>query len=80
MRKATKSDFPVGKLTKVKDFLPPPDKLAVLEETQKITISLKKSSDACFHDHPSRADRENRCMLQKSVAQRHAPGESQGCA
>ncbi|MCX5703541.1 MAG: CopG family transcriptional regulator [Candidatus Omnitrophica bacterium] len=38
------SGMPVGKLHKITDFLPPPEKLAIPEETKKITISLKKSS------------------------------------
>jgi len=38
------SDFPIGKLHRIKDFLPQPSQLAIPEETKKITISLKKSS------------------------------------
>ena len=67
MRKATKSDFPVGKLTKVKDFLPPPDKLAVLEETQKITISLKKSSIAFFKHQAQRSHTKYQRMIRELV-------------
>jgi predicted DNA binding CopG/RHH family protein len=36
--------MPVGKLTPVYDFLPPPEKLAIPDENVKITISLKRSS------------------------------------
>ena len=48
--------MPQGKLERVEDFLPTPDKLAVPEETAKITISLNKSSIAFFkyqaaHNH-----------------------------
>jgi hypothetical protein len=47
-RKIANSDMPIGKLLRVKDFLPPPDELAIPEETAKITISLKKSSIEFF--------------------------------
>jgi len=49
MKKRTiNQDMPIGKLTRVKDFLPPPAELATPEETTKITISLKKSSIEFF--------------------------------
>ncbi len=44
MKKKNKSDMPVGKLTRVDDFLPPPEQLVMPEETVKVTISLTKSS------------------------------------
>jgi len=37
-------EMPVGNLTRVRDFLPPPSQLAVEAETAKVTIALKKSS------------------------------------
>ena len=36
--------MPVGKLTRVEDFLPPPEQLVMPEETVKVTISLTRSS------------------------------------
>lgn len=49
MRKMTlNSDMPIGKLTRIRDFLPPPSKLAVSEETTKVTLSLGKSSVVFF--------------------------------
>ena len=42
------TDEPMGDLRVVRDFLPPPDQLALKEETVKITISLKKSSVEFF--------------------------------
>lgn len=44
MKKNNKSDMPVGKLTRVEDFLPPPEQLIMPEETVKVTLSLTKSS------------------------------------
>jgi len=42
------SDMPIGKLHRIKDFLPSPDELVIPEETKKVTISLKKSSIEFF--------------------------------
>ncbi len=42
------TDEPMDDLRVVKDFLPPPDQLALKEENVKITISLKKSSVEFF--------------------------------
>lgn len=47
MSKRTKidEDMPIGKLTRVKDFLPPPDQLVLpQEEVMKVTIALNRSS------------------------------------
>jgi hypothetical protein len=38
------SNKPIGKMTRVNDFLPSPEELVIPEETVKITILLKKSS------------------------------------
>ena len=43
-RKIKYTDEPMGKLKVVKDFLPPPEQLAMKEENVKVTISLNKSS------------------------------------
>ena len=34
-KRAIEADFPIGKLTRIKDILPPPEKLVVPEETVK---------------------------------------------
>ncbi|MFH1338344.1 MAG: CopG family transcriptional regulator [Candidatus Omnitrophota bacterium] len=43
-RKMTDPNKPIGKMTRIDDFLPPPEKLVMPEETIKVTLSLKKSS------------------------------------
>lgn len=35
---------PIGKVRVVKDFLPPPDELAVKDELEKVTLTLSKRS------------------------------------
>lgn len=47
-KKMSDIDRPIGKLTRVDDFLPPPEKLVIPEDTMKVTISLKKSSVEFF--------------------------------
>ena len=41
-------DMPVGKMTRVKDFLPPPEELVFPQQTVKITISLSSLSVEFF--------------------------------
>ncbi len=47
-KKTANRDMPIGKLTKISDFLPPPNSLVVPEETVKVTIALKKASVEFF--------------------------------
>mgnify|MGYP003395764516 CR=1 FL=1 len=48
MRKKADSDMPIGKLTRVRDFLPPPSKLAAPRDEVKITLALSRKSVAFF--------------------------------
>lgn len=49
MRKKLDPDMPIGKLTRVKDFLPPPEKLVIPQrQTIKVTISLSALSIEFF--------------------------------
>lgn len=48
MKKRSNYEMPIGKLTEIPDFLPPPEKLIFPEETVKVTLILKKSSVAFF--------------------------------
>jgi len=64
-KKIVKSDMPVGSLVRVKDFLPSPEKLAVPEETAKITISLKKSSIDFFKRQAQRYHTKYQRMIRQ---------------
>ena len=45
MKKKTRDpDMPIGKLIRIKDFLPPPDQLIFPEQTVKVTIALNRST------------------------------------
>ena len=66
MRKKKRyTNEPMGKLKVVKDFLPPPEKLALKEENVKITISLKQSSVDFF----KKEAKKNRTSYQKMIRQ-----------
>ena len=41
-------DMPIGPLTRVEDFLPPPEKLAVAKDTVKVTLNLNRASVEFF--------------------------------
>ena len=47
-RKIKNHDMPVGQLRRAADLLPPPNQLALPEETIKVTIALKKTSIEFF--------------------------------
>lgn len=46
--KISYSDGPIGEVRVVEDFLPPPEELALREETIKVTIALSKMSVEFF--------------------------------
>ena len=47
-KKRIDMDMPVGKLTRVKDALPPPEELMMPERTIKVTLRLSESSVQYF--------------------------------
>ena len=69
-------DFPIGKLTRVKDFLPPPDQLIFPEEeTVKVTLHLSKSSVQFFKRKAAQHRTKYQRMLRELVdryAQRYS--------
>mgnify|MGYP001560240541 CR=1 FL=1 len=46
-KKMTEPNKPIGKMTRIDDFLPPPEELVIPQETVKVTIALSKLS-RCF--------------------------------
>jgi len=47
-KKGNDDNMPIGKLTEIKDFLPPPGEIAIPDETVKVTISLNRASIEFF--------------------------------
>ena len=71
------SDMPIGKLVRIKDFLPLPADLAIPEETAKITISLKKSSINFFKRQAERYHTKYQRMI-RELLDRYATQYSSG--
>ena len=66
-KKMPDSNKTVGKMTIVDDFLPPPEKLVIPEETIKVTLSLKKSSVAFFKRQAKRHHTKYQKMIRELV-------------
>lgn len=62
-------DMPVGKLTRVKDFLPPPEKLVMPQRTVKVTIILNKSSVDFFKNQASKHRGKYQKMIRNLIDQ-----------
>ena len=65
-------DFPSGKLVEIPNFLPPPDQLVFpYDETEKVTIVLRKASVDFFRDqarkHHTKYQRMIRAVLDRYV-------------
>lgn len=58
---------PMGELRVVRDFLPPPDQLALKEENVKITISLRKSSVEFFKKEAQRHRTSYQKMIRRVI-------------
>ncbi|MBL7071741.1 MAG: CopG family transcriptional regulator [Candidatus Omnitrophica bacterium] len=62
-RKRFDKDMPMGKLQKVDDFLPPPEKLVLPERTIKVTLRLNKSSVQFFKEQARKYHTKYQKML-----------------
>jgi hypothetical protein len=68
-KKKIDKDMPIGKLTRVKDFLPPPDQLVFPEDTVKVTLSLKRSSVEFFKDQAKKYGSQYQKMIRSLLDQ-----------
>ena len=66
-KRAIEADFPIGKLMRIKDILPPPEKLVVPEETIKVTLLLSKSSIRFFKQKAAQHRTKYQRMLRELV-------------
>ena len=66
-KKVIDKNMPVGKLTRVDDFLPSPEQLAVSEATVKITLALKKSSVEFFKQQAEQNHTKYQKMIRELV-------------
>lgn len=66
MRKKIRyTNEPIGKVKRVKDFLPSPKELAFKDETVKITIALSKSSVEFFKREAKQYDTQYQKMIRQ---------------
>jgi predicted DNA binding CopG/RHH family protein len=61
------SNLPIGKLTQIKDELPPPEKLVIPEDTIKVTLLLSKSSVKFFKRQAARHGTKYQKMIRQLV-------------
>ena len=66
-KKTSDFDMPVGKLTKVADFLPPPEELIIPQDTVKVTIALTQSSLDFFKRQAKRHHTKYQKMIRQVV-------------
>ena len=63
MKRQTSPDMPVGTLTRVKDFLPSPQELAMPRDDVKVTLALSRHSIEFFKQQA----RRNRTKYQRMI-------------
>jgi predicted DNA binding CopG/RHH family protein len=56
-------DMPIGELTRIDDFLPPPKELAVPEETVMVTLRLSEKSVEFFKQQAKKYHTKYQKML-----------------
>lgn len=68
-RRMIDRNMPIGELTRIRDFLPPPSQLARAEATTKVTISLKRSSVDFFKRQAQRHHAKYQRMIRELLDQ-----------
>jgi predicted DNA binding CopG/RHH family protein len=59
--------MPIGKLTRIKDVLPPPEALVVPEQTVKVTLLLSKASVNFFKNRAAQHRTKYQRMIRELV-------------
>ena len=59
--------MPIGKLTRIKDTLPPPEELIVPEKTVKVTLRLSEDSIKFFKYYAQKHHIKYQTMIRKVV-------------
>ncbi|MDO8579960.1 MAG: CopG family transcriptional regulator [Candidatus Omnitrophota bacterium] len=66
-KKSSDSDMPIGRLTRVDNFLPPPQDLVLPEKTVKVTLALTKASVEFFKKQAHRHHIKYQKMIRELV-------------
>jgi hypothetical protein len=61
------SEMPVGRMKRVEDFLPPPDKLVMSDDMLRVTIYLRKASVDFFKRQAQRHHTKYQRMIREVV-------------
>lgn len=64
-KKKIDPDMPIGKMTRIKDFLPPPEDLIMPERTVKVTILLSESSVNSFKEFAAKHHTKYQKVIRK---------------
>lgn len=67
MRRKIDPDKPVGKMTRIEDFLPSPEELVLPQETVKVTLSLSKASIEFFKNQAKRTHAPYQKMIRQLI-------------
>ncbi|MFH1665919.1 MAG: CopG family transcriptional regulator [Candidatus Omnitrophota bacterium] len=71
MKNKNDKNMPIGKVTQIEDFLPPPEKLIMPKRSMKVTILLSESSVNSFKElakkHHTKYQKIIRKLLDKYV-------------
>ena len=59
------TDEPIGKVKVISDFLPPPEELALKDQTVKVTISLSKTSVDFFKKEAKKYNTQYQKMIRR---------------
>ncbi|MBI3021455.1 MAG: CopG family transcriptional regulator [Candidatus Omnitrophica bacterium] len=76
-KRTVDADMPAGKLTRIKNVLPPPEQLVMPEETIKVTLLLSKASVKFFKHQATQYRTKYQRMIRELVdryAERYAKG------
>ncbi|WP_413578508.1 CopG family transcriptional regulator [Bdellovibrio sp. HCB290] len=68
-RSVVKSDAPQGKVTRVDDFLPPPEVLFSVDDKVKITIEIEGSTLDFFKDQASKTGSKYQRLMRQVLKQ-----------
>jgi len=66
-KKMIEPNKPIGKMTRVNDFLPPPEELVIPQETVKVTIALSKLSIGFFKHQAKQHHTKYQKMIRQLV-------------
>jgi len=67
IKKMDDYDEPIGQVTRVEDFLPPPDQLILKEETVNVTLTLSKASVEFFKNEARKSNLSYQGVIQTLV-------------